>query len=134
MADDASQLWKLNDDDFLTHFNVTYPQHRSWQLYQPRPRIHSAVTYALHRKRSEQASFLDVPKQLKTIGSTGSTFANHSSWIHSSKTSKTPAQYSKSTSNAAATAPLRPVANLSELAQWRTRYGPLAKCSRHWGP
>jgi hypothetical protein len=134
MADDASRLWNMNDDEFLTHFNVTYPQHRSWQLYQPRPKIHSAVTYALHRKRSEPASFLDVPKQLTTIGSPGSTFANRSSWIHSSKTSKTPSQYSKYTSNATATAPLRPVANLSDLAQWRTRYGPLAKRSRHWGP
>jgi hypothetical protein len=55
MVDDASRLWQLNDQDLLTHFNVHYPQHRSWQIYQPRPKIHSTVTSALHKKRSEPA-------------------------------------------------------------------------------
>jgi hypothetical protein len=134
MADDASRLWHLSDQQLLTHFNTAYPQHRSWQTYQPRSAMNSAVICALHKKRSQPASFLDAPKLPATIGSTGSSFASRSSWIRTFKTSKTPLPCSKYTSNGTALAPLHPVANLSELARWRTRYVPLAKRLRHWGP
>jgi hypothetical protein len=35
MADDASRLWHLFNQQLLTHFNTNYPQYLSWQLYQP---------------------------------------------------------------------------------------------------
>jgi hypothetical protein len=134
MADDASRLWQLNNDELLTHFNSTYPQHRSWQLHHPRPEMTSAVICALHRKRSQPASFLDVPKQPTTIGATGSSSASRSTWIRTSKTSKTRSPSFKSTYNATELAPLLPVANRSDLAQWRTPFVPSARRSRHWGP
>jgi hypothetical protein len=134
MADDASRLWQLTDAELLTHFNATYPQDRSWQLYRPRPAIHSAVTCALHKKRSLPASFLDVPKQQISIGSTGLPSASRSMWTHSSKTSKIPSLSSKSIFSATAREQSHPAVNQSDLAQWRTPYVPLAKRSRHWGP
>jgi hypothetical protein len=134
MADEASRLWNLSDNELLTHFNAVYPQDRSWQLYQPRPEILSAVICALHRKRSQPASFLDVPKLPTTIGSNGRNFANRSTWIRSSKAFRTRLPSSKCTSNATELAPLRPVANLSGLEQWRTPSVPSARRLRHWGP
>jgi hypothetical protein len=134
MADDASRLWHLSDTKFLTHFNTAYPQDHSWHLYQPRPEIFSAVTCALHRTRSPPASFLDVPMQPTTIGSTGLLSVNCSMWTHSSKTSRIPSHSSKCTSNATVREQLRPVASQSDLARWRTPYVPLVKRSRHWGP
>jgi hypothetical protein len=134
MADDASRLWPMNENELLTHFNATYPQHRSWQLYQPRHEINSAVTCALHRKRSPPASFLAVPKQPTTIGSIGPSSATRSTWIHTSKTFKTPSRSSKFTSNATESEPLHPAADLSDLERWRIRCVPLGRRSRHWGP
>jgi hypothetical protein len=135
MADDASRLWNMNDTELLTHFNITYPQHRSWQLYHPRPAVTSAVICALHRKRSQPASFLAVPKQPTTIGTTGLTFASRSMWTRtSSKISRIQSRYSKCISNATASEPLLPVADRFGLEQWRTPFVPLARRSRHWGP
>jgi hypothetical protein len=131
MADDASRLWNLNDNELLTHFNATYPQPRSWHLYQPRPEMLSAVICALHRQRSQPASFLVEPKQPTTIGTIGFGSANPSKWIHTSKTSTNRLPCFKSTSSDTASEPLRPVASLSDLEQWRTRYEPLARRSRH---
>jgi hypothetical protein len=136
MVDDASRLWQLNDQDLLTHFNVHYPQHRSWQtIYQPRPKIHSTVTSALHKKRSEPVLFLDVPKQPIAIGPTGSSSANCSMWTRSSKTcTRIPLHSSKYISTDTALAPLRPAANQFDLKQWRICSAPLVRRSRHWGP
>ena len=40
MADDASRLWNLSDNELLAHFNSNYPQARSGKLADLRPRIH----------------------------------------------------------------------------------------------
>jgi hypothetical protein len=99
MADDASRLWHLNDNKLLTHFNSTYPQHRSWQIYHPRPAMNSAVICTLHKKQSLPASFLlDMPRQPTTIGTTGAHFACRSTSIRTSKTSKIRSLSSKYTS------------------------------------
>jgi hypothetical protein len=134
MADDASRLWSLSDNELLTHFDASYPQRRSWHTYQPRNVMNSAVILALHRKRSEPASFLEEPKQPIPIGRTGWTSANRYRWIHTSKTLTTPLFYSKSTSNDIAPAQSPPVASLFDLEHSRTHYAPLARRSRHWGP
>jgi hypothetical protein len=135
MADDASRLWQLSNDDLLTHFNTTYPQqHRSWQLYHPRSKMSSAVICALHRKRSQPALFLEEPTQPTIIGATGQNSVQRSKWIHTSKTSKTLSRSSKFTFNDTESEQSRPVANLYGLEQWRTRYVPLARRSRNWGP
>jgi hypothetical protein len=134
MADDASRLWHLSDQQLLTHFNTAYPQHQSWHIYQPRPEMHSAVISALHKKRSEPASFLNVPKQQIPIGITGWTSAKHCKSTHFSKTSRTPSYCSKSTSSDTELVKSRPVASLSDLERWKTPSVPLARRSRHWGP
>jgi hypothetical protein len=134
MADDTSRLWHLPDEHLLTHFNAHYPQHRSWHIYQPRPEMHSAVTSALHRTRSEPVSFLAEPKQPTPIGQIGWSSAKRYRWIRTSKALPTPLSYSKSTANDTERAKLPPVANQYALEQWRTRYEPLARRSRHWGP
>jgi hypothetical protein len=43
MADDASWLWKLNNEEVLTYLNLTYPQTHSWQLCQPQKALNSKV-------------------------------------------------------------------------------------------
>jgi hypothetical protein len=134
MADDASRLWHLTDDQLLTHFNLHYPQHRSWHTCQPRPEMISAVTSALHRRRSEPASFLAEPKQPITIGLTGWSSASRYKWIRSSKTLPIPSSCSKYIVNDTALASSPPVANQFDLERWRTRYAPLARRSLHWGP
>jgi hypothetical protein len=134
MADDASRLWHLSDQQLLTHFNHNYPQHLFWQLYRPQPAMNSAVTSALHRQRSPPASFLHVPTQPTPIGVSGSSSATPFRWIPSSRTSKIQLPSCKSTASATESEPLHPAVSQSDLARWRTRYVPLAKRSRHWGP
>jgi hypothetical protein len=134
MADDASRLWHLSNQQLLTHFDTNYPQHRSWQLYHPTPEMHSAVISALRRQRSLPASFLHAPIQPTPIGESGPSSATRFRWIPSSRTSKTQLPSCKSTANATASEPSHPAVNQSDLARWRTRYAPLARRSRHWGP
>jgi hypothetical protein len=134
MADDASRLWQLTDQQLLTHFDTVYPQHQSWHIFQPRHVMHSAVISALHKKRSAPASFLNVPKQQIPIGAIGSSSAKNCKLILSSKTSQIPSYFSKSTCNDTVPVKLRPVASLSDLVRWKTPSVPLARRSRHWGP
>jgi hypothetical protein len=134
MADDASRLWHLSDQQLLTYFNTNYPQYLSWQLYQPQPEMNSAVTSALHRQRSLPASFLHAPMQPTPIGESGSNSATPFRWIPSSRTSKIQSQSCKSTASGTESELLHPAVNQSDLARWRTRYVPLARRSRHWGP
>ena len=47
MADDASRLWNLSDDELLTHFNSTYPQSKPWRLCRLNPETASAIRSAL---------------------------------------------------------------------------------------
>jgi hypothetical protein len=96
--------------------------------------MNSAVIYALHKKRSLPPSFLDLPKQPTTIGTTGAISASRSTWIRTSKTSKIRLLSYKFTSNVTGSAPSLPVASQSGLAQWRTPFVPLARRLRHWGP
>jgi hypothetical protein len=134
MADDASRLWTLTDNELLTHFDLSYPQRRSWHIYHPSAAMNSAVISALHRTRSEPASFLEEPKQPTPIGRTGWTSANHYKWIRTSKTLTTPLFYSKSIASDTDPAQLHPGASQYDLERSRTHYEPLARRSRHWGP
>jgi hypothetical protein len=134
MADDASRLWQLTDQQLLTHFDTVYPQHQSWHIFRPRPAMHSAVISALHKKRSAPASFLNAPKQQTPIGAIGWTSARHCKLIPFSKTLRTPSYSSKSIYSDTAQEKLRPVASLSDLVLWKTPSVPLARHLHHWGP
>ena len=56
MADDASRLRHLSDDALLTHFNSTYHQATSWQLWTLSSAPNSALTGALYKTRPPAAS------------------------------------------------------------------------------
>lgn len=56
MSDDASRLWELNDKEFLTYFNSTYPQKNSWRLYQLPSEMSSLTTSALLNEESNMES------------------------------------------------------------------------------
>ena len=134
MADDASRLWHLSDDDIISHFNRQYPQPRSWKLYHPTSQMLSAVTSALRRQRPLPESFLLEPPPLKDTGRLGPTSAERSAWTLPSRRSKILLPYSKSTLSDIEQGKLPPVTTRSGLEQWRTRYAPLDKRLRQWGP
>ena len=50
LADDASRLFHLDDNDFLTHFTHTHAQGTSYRLATPTPSLLSAMISALLRK------------------------------------------------------------------------------------
>jgi hypothetical protein len=134
MADDASRLLTLTDDQLLTHFNSTYPQNQSWRLWTPPPEMLSAVTMALHRTPSKAASFLRAPPPPIATGTSGPLSA--SPWPSTPlwQTSKTPSVSFKSLPIGTAPVPLLPVKNRSDLALLKMSYGALAKRSLVWGP
>jgi hypothetical protein len=134
MADDASRLCDLTDQQLLTHFNSTYPQEQSWRLWTPPQGILSAVTTALHRKQSKQALYLRAPRPPMPIGTSGLNFASPWPSIPLWQTSKTPSVSSKSSLTDTAPAPLLPAKSRSDLEQWKMSYGALGKRSLVWGP
>ena len=50
LADDASRLFHLNNVEFLTHFDHSYPQPHSYRLVMPTQSLISAVILALLKK------------------------------------------------------------------------------------
>lgn len=135
MADDCSRLWKLTDSQLLAYFNHTYPQSKPWKLVHLRPEMHSALILGLLKQRQEPQSFLGEPA-LKTVTgkcgktslpismastSTSRSSINTSSYIFS--------KYSQLNYNEDS---LHPVVNLSNLAKWKTTYGPSEQRSPTW--
>ena len=134
MADDTSRLWALTDNALLAHFNLSYPQHKPWQMLHLRPEMLSALVMALQCKRSEPALFLHAhdPKTLR--GFDGVTIAMNWQLTPCSSMWTTPSPSSKSLPNAGAQAKLLPAKNLSSLAQWRRPSGLLGRRWPAWGP
>ncbi|CAJ1970112.1 unnamed protein product [Cylindrotheca closterium] len=58
MADDASRLWHLSDDEFVSYFNRTYLQINSWQLYRMPTAVNSLMTSMLLNSESNAESVL----------------------------------------------------------------------------
>jgi hypothetical protein len=73
MADDASRLFDLSDEDLLTHFNTFYPRTSSWRsgVLHPTKEMLFKVTSTLHRWRAIPASFLHAPIPATRPGSSG---------------------------------------------------------------
>ena len=81
MADDTTQLWKLMDDQLLTHFNAIYPQSLSWNIYHPTSSMTSAVISVLCKMWQKlELYLLDLPP-LKDTGSYRLSFVRCSAWI-----------------------------------------------------
>ena len=133
-ADDASRLQSLSNADFLHHFNSTYPQKQSWQLWTPPPAMRSWLTSVLLNTPSAVALPLRVPPPPTHIGKFGPTSAPNWPSTHSYKTSPTLSSSSKLSSNDTALATLHLSATPSEHAPLRMPYVRLGKRSLQWGP
>lgn len=134
MADDASRLFHLSDDAFLTYFNSTYPQALPWHLYHPSLPMLSSAICALRKQMSPRESFLHEPLPPLPTGLSGPISAPPSKWILPSVRSRIPYRISKSLPTDTATASSTPAAVLSAHAPWKVPYAALAKRLRVWGP
>jgi hypothetical protein len=134
MADDASRLFHLSDNDFLAYFNSTYPQTKSYKLVHPEQGLVSAVILALHRKTSSVESLLvDLPPPAP-IGPSG--FSTAISWASTpySKPSKTKYPSFKSSSTEFDPELVQPMAIKSSLELLKSTYGQLHRRTSPWGP
>ena len=95
MADNASRLWKLSDKEILAHFNLTYPQVRSWKLVSLRPRMHSALISSLCKRRSTTGLFPPEQKQTKVSFKNGKSSAGPTTRTPSSIKYGTRSRFSK---------------------------------------
>jgi hypothetical protein len=134
LADDASRLFHLADDKFLSHFNVHHPQAQPWRLFPLHPQIHSSGISALRKRMSPTASFLHAPKLPRHTGPTGRPSVPTYSWILPFATSRTPSQSYKSSHTDTAMVLSTPAGALSAAAPWKVPYGALAKRWPVWGP
>ena len=134
MADDASRLFHLSDNDFLAYFNSTYPQTKSYKLVHPEQGLVSAVILALHRKTSSVESLLvDLPPPAP-IGPSG--FSTAISWASTPylKPSKTKYPSFKSSSTEFDPELVQPMAIKSSLELLKSTYGQLHRRTSPWGP
>jgi hypothetical protein len=134
LADDASRLAHLDDQQFLTYFNSTYPQPSPWHLCSLPPEMISCGISALHSRMSPTASFLHAPPPPHPNGPYGNPTATTLVSLRPFKTSTIRSPISKCLPIATATDSSTQLAALSEAAQWRVPYARLAKRSRVWGP
>jgi hypothetical protein len=134
MADDASRLWHLTNDQLLVHFEQTYPQSQPWQLRTLPPQMNSALISALQRKRVAPQSVLNVPAPTMVPGPFGSPSVPSTTSIPYWRLSQTQSLTFKSLHSATATGALPKMVSQSDLDQWRTPFVPLARRWPAWGP
>ena len=134
LADDSSRLFQLNDSTFLSHFNTYHRQTKSYQLWTPSPKIVSAVTSALQRKRCQPESLLVEPPPAQAPGTSGATTVLNWPSIPFSKPSKTPYQSYRSSSSEFARETLQSKEMPFALERLKITYGTLDKRSNVWGP
>ena len=134
LADDASRLFHLTNNLFLSHFNTHYPQSLPWQLATPSSQILSAATSALQRKTSTVESLLDAPPPVMHNGTNGSN--SQLTWASTpfSKPSKTKYPSFKSSSGGSALVSFPSTTVKSSLEALRTTYGQLRRRTFPWGP
>jgi hypothetical protein len=134
MADDASRLWNLTNDQLLAHFEQTYPQSQPWQLRTLRLPMLSALTSALQRTRVDPQLVLNAPTRRMTPGPFGSPSVPPSKSTPYWHLSQTQSHTFRSLHNDTAMAALPKMVNRSDLEQWKTPYVPLARRWPAWGP
>jgi hypothetical protein len=134
MADDASRLWHLTNDELLAQFEQTYPQSQPWQLRTLWPQVNSALISALQRKRVAPQSVLNVPTPTMVPGPFGSPSMPSTTLIPYWRLSQTQSHTYKSLHSATAMGALPKMVSPSNLEQWRTPFVPLARRWPAWGP
>jgi hypothetical protein len=118
MADDASRLWHLSDEQLLTHFSQFYPQEAPWELVHLPPPLVSPVISSLLGKRSNMRSPLDLRPPPPPAGPNGPRSAPKSESNAPCKTSRTPSPISSSSPSDIETDPSRKTTTRSEALQW----------------
>lgn len=126
LSDDASQCWDLNDAEFLTHFNSTYPQDQDWTLLEMPPgRISSLIKTLQWRPRhiqSRRSTELKSPTSLASGPLSATTlefYLMSKMFQHLMLSHQVPSMTNltslKSSSSSPTMDPLLPVVNLSQL-------------------
>jgi len=134
MADAASRLFHLDDREFLTFFNSTFPQTIPWRLCTLPPKLISAGISALHMQTCSPESFLPRLKPLRPSGPCGPTSATPYPSTLPFKTLPIRSLSSKSSLTATAEALSTPAADPSAVAPLKVPYVALGKRLRLWGP
>jgi hypothetical protein len=132
MADDASRLWHLTDNDLLTHFDTRYPQASPWTMWTLAPATNSSLIGSLFRQRPaheflRNASLLPAPPAYCGLTSA---LASDAIPLHSQRTRS---RCSKSSHNACGAAPSPPAVDRCGLATWRTPSARWARRTPGWG-
>ena len=133
LADDASRLFHLTNSQFLSYFNTSHSQPKSWRLVHPTSEITTAVLSALRKKTCNAESLLVVPPPPTPTGQNGHSSPIAWASIPYSKPRRTKYRSSSSSSATSVQATLQPNAVRSSLDQLRTTYGRLHRRLRHWG-
>ena len=95
MADDASRLWNLSDNELLAHFNSNYPQARSWKFASLRPQMHSVLISSLYKRRSTKRLFPQEPEQTNAASGNEKSSAETTTLTHSLIKYRTRSRFSK---------------------------------------
>ncbi len=134
MADDASRLWHLSNAELISHFNLTYPQHTSWEMRTLNPAFASSLIGALSRRPLPTAAVHNAYTPRQPLGSSGRPFVPAWASAPTPWGPATPYLFSNSSPSATALANSPPATSLSALGQWRTPYAMWARRTPHWGP
>jgi hypothetical protein len=133
LADAASRLFHLSNDDFLTHFAHTYPQDTSFRLVvAPTPSLLSAVTSALLKKQYNVELLRAATPAPTPTGEPGVSIQLQWASTPFSKPSKTKYQSYKSSSSEYVKEHTLATAIPSSLERLKITYGALAKRSPCW--
>ena len=134
MADDTSRLWKLSNEELLSHFNASYPQETPWTMLQLSNKLDSSLISALHRTRPDVEFLSPTAPSVQDTGESGSDTAMPWAWSPRFGTTKTPFPTSKSSPSESAMDSCRSVDSLSKLIQSAAPYVRWARRSPYWGP
>src|SRR5210317_1508827 len=129
MADDASRLWHLSDEDLLTHFNLNYPQTTSWKLHRLPHDLNSLMTSVLLKPESEMESALHELQRQTPLGPSGASSAPRSTSHRVCPKLTTHSSLSSSSVDDTEMGPSHPARNRSELEQ---RKMPCARWARRF--
>ena len=114
-------MWELSDTDFLTHFNLSYPQSTSWTLQPLLREMLSAVIGSLLRRRSVPTTLRIVTPPLPVRGKSGNSFAPPRASAPTCTTCQaTLFPFSCCSRTGTVPAQSLPALNPCDLAQWRT--------------
>ncbi len=120
MADDASRLQHLTDEEFLSHFNQVYPQSKPWKLLHLPKETASSLILALRSKSPPLPTLPSAEKLPAKSLASGATSANNSMSPLPSMACSPNKSLGTSWSSECAIAKEAKRVNLSNIRQWAT--------------